>query len=74
MSCHKPCRYAAVAIAFPVVIAAGTMADHAESTLKYNPGQPGHTNVYDTYINACGSWDALLNCLGSGGTTRRARA
>lgn len=27
------------------------VAEHAQATLKYNPGQPGHTNSYDTYIN-----------------------
>jgi hypothetical protein len=34
-----------------VTQAVPALADHATTTLKYNPGQPGHTNSYDTFID-----------------------
>lgn len=34
-----------------MAMAATAMAERAQTTLKYNPGQPGHTNSYDTYID-----------------------
>ena len=34
-----------------MAVAAAGRAQHAQITLKYNPGQAGHTNTYDTFIN-----------------------
>lgn len=52
MSFRELLRYAVVILAFTLATSARAVADHAESTLKYNPGQPGHTSVYDTFIDA----------------------
>jgi len=47
-------RHALVAVVVLVVLAVASspaLAVRAQTTLKYDPGQPGHTNSYDTYIN-----------------------
>lgn len=47
-----PRVFARVIPVFIMALVGESLASHAETTLKYNPGQPGHTNSYDTYINA----------------------
>ena len=44
-------RSIGTAILFISLLTAQAAAERAETVLKYNPGQPGHTNSYDTYIN-----------------------
>lgn len=45
-------RYVGTAILLTSLFTAQVVAERAETVLKYNPGQPGHTNTYDTYINS----------------------
>jgi hypothetical protein len=50
---HSKLSYSpAIVLVVLVIVATTATAEHAQTTLKYNPGQPGHTNVYDTFINA----------------------
>ncbi|MBN1489937.1 MAG: DNRLRE domain-containing protein [Phycisphaerae bacterium] len=51
MSHGKSCHSAAIVLAVFSIIASTATAEHAQTTLRYNPGQPGHTSTYDTYIN-----------------------
>lgn len=52
MSCQRFLPRAVLVFACVFGVSGPAMAEHAETVLKYNPGQPGHTNVYDTYIAA----------------------
>lgn len=52
MSRQKFSRHVVLVFACVFGVSGPAMAEHAETVLKYNPGQPGHTNVYDTYIAA----------------------
>jgi len=38
-------------VVFLALAMTAAQAEHGYTTLKYNPGQPGHTNTYDTFIN-----------------------
>ncbi|MGQ9652202.1 MAG: DNRLRE domain-containing protein [Phycisphaerae bacterium] len=51
MSHDKSPHFAAIVLVILGITATRATAEHAQTTLKYNPGQPGHTNTYDTYIN-----------------------
>jgi hypothetical protein len=51
MLLERPFSRAAATLGILVVVAAVASAEHAQTTLKYNPGQQGHANTYDTYVN-----------------------
>ena len=50
----RRCGFSCAAWVVPITMAVSVtsaMGERAQTTLRYNPNQPGHTNTYDTYID-----------------------